>query len=236
MKIDTPELRHALAAEYVLGTLRGRARERFKRLAAADAALAAVVAKWEDFLTPLAGAVAPEEPPSRVWKAIEARTAVRAARTESARPMGIWTSLAFWRSFGLGLTAMLALLVFFGPLRAPAPVEPTVVAVLAAADQVPRMIVEQAQPGVLKVRMVKGWLPQPGKDFELWVVPKEGAPRSLGVISYERDTVLQRQDIDSAVKEGVSFAVSREPLGGSPTGTLTSPPLCTGSIARPKRA
>ena len=207
MKIDTPELRHALAAEYVLGTLRGRARERFKRLAEADPGLAAVVAQWEDFLTPLAGRVAPVEPPSRVWKSIESRISARGARP--GRSAGIWSSLAFWRSFGLGLTAMVALLVFFGPLRVPAPVEPSVVAVLAAADQVPRMIVEQDRPGILKVRMVKGWPTQPGKDFELWVLPKEGPPRSLGIVSYDRDTVVQRQDLDATVKEGVAFAVSR---------------------------
>ena len=234
MKIASAELRHALAAEYVLGTLRGRARERFKRLIEGDRELASVVAQWEGFLTPLAGRVAPIEPPSRVWTAIESRIATRRVRAEP--PAGLWASVAFWRTLGLGLSAALAVLfVFFGMLRAPAPAEPAIVAVLAADDQVPRMIVEQTQPGALKVRMVKGWRDQPGKDFELWVVPKEGAPRSLGVVSYEHDTVVRTANLDAALKEGVAFAISKEPTGGSPTGAPTGPVLCKGAIARLKR-
>jgi anti-sigma-K factor RskA len=235
LKITDTKLRHALAAEYVLGTLRGRARERFKRLAAEDRTLVAIVEQWEGFLTPLAGSVAPVEPPSRVWKTIESRIAARGARAEPAA--GFWSSLAFWRTFGLGLSAaMAALFVFTGGLRAPGPAEPAMVAVLAAADQVPRMVVEQSQPGTLKVRMVKGWPTQPGKDFELWVVPKEGAPRSLGLVSYEHDTVVRVANLDAVLKEGVAFAISKEPTGGSPTGVPTGPVLCTGSIARTRRA
>ena len=36
MNVRNPERAEALAGEYVLGTLRGRARERFERLARAD--------------------------------------------------------------------------------------------------------------------------------------------------------------------------------------------------------
>jgi anti-sigma-K factor RskA len=235
MKIDTPELRHALAAEYVLGSMRGRARERFRRLAAGDAEIASAIAQWERFLTPLAGRLAPVEPPSRVWEEIEARIAVRRARVEP--PPGLWSNVAFWRSFGLGLASLVALLYFFGPLRVPAPVpiEPTIVAVLAATDQVPRMIVEQAEPGLLRVRMVKGWPTLPGQDLELWVIPKEGAPRSLGVVSYERDSVVRASDLDAALKSGVTFGITKEPKGGSATGTPSGPMICTGSIARPRR-
>jgi anti-sigma-K factor RskA len=41
------ELAQALAAEYVLGTLRGRARRRFEAMVAHDASLAETVARWE---------------------------------------------------------------------------------------------------------------------------------------------------------------------------------------------
>ena len=65
MKFDSSDLRNALAAEYVLGTLRGRARQRFARLLDADRTLGEVVARWETFLTPLAAGIRPVEPPSR---------------------------------------------------------------------------------------------------------------------------------------------------------------------------
>ena len=39
MNYNNPELRDVLAGEYVLGTLRGKARARFERLLAMDASL-----------------------------------------------------------------------------------------------------------------------------------------------------------------------------------------------------
>ena len=63
---------HALAAEYVLGTLRGRARQRFETLMQDDRELANAVRAWEDWLTPLSERVQPVEPPERVWRALNA--------------------------------------------------------------------------------------------------------------------------------------------------------------------
>ena len=67
------ELADRLAAEYVLGTLRGPARRRFQTLLAAHPALRSAVQRWEDRLAPLAASVAPVAPPERVWTGIEAR-------------------------------------------------------------------------------------------------------------------------------------------------------------------
>src|SRR5258708_20410500 len=75
---------HALAAEYVLGTLRGRARNRFEALARDDRELAGVMRRWEEELTPLAERIAPIEPPARVWRAIESRIAPVSSR--ASRP------------------------------------------------------------------------------------------------------------------------------------------------------
>ena len=44
---NKPELQQRLAAEYVLGTLRGRARARFQEWLRRDAALRRVVEAWE---------------------------------------------------------------------------------------------------------------------------------------------------------------------------------------------
>ena len=101
MKRLSPDIKHALAAGYVLGTLRGRARSRFDAMAATDGELARFREQWEAFLVPLAGRVAPVAPPSRVWRAIEARI----ARPRERGATGIWSSLAFWRWIGAGLAA-----------------------------------------------------------------------------------------------------------------------------------
>src|SRR5213592_2619358 len=54
MNYDRPELRDRLASEYVLGTLHGRARQRFQRLMKDDPALRAAVEFWERQLMPRA--------------------------------------------------------------------------------------------------------------------------------------------------------------------------------------
>src|SRR5438105_1215165 len=152
---------HALAGEYVLGTLRGRARRRFDALARSDAGISAVLARWEDALTPLAGRVAPVAPPARVWHAIEGRIAPAAASR------GSWSSLAFWRSFGLvagGLASVLfAAFIWFAPQRGPQ--EATFVAVLTSSDAAPRVVVSMPTREVLQVRVVKPWSGVEGKSL-----------------------------------------------------------------------
>jgi anti-sigma-K factor RskA len=70
-------------------------------------------------------------------------------------------------------------------------------------------------------------------------VPKNGAPRSLGLIENERDTRIRVAEGDPRVVGTNAFAVSLEPRGGSTTGQPTGPVLCSGVIApylRPRTA
>lgn len=71
MKYDNAKLRQMLAAEYVLGTLRGVARRRFERLAKADAAIRAEIHYWESRLAGLAADLVPQTPPETVWQNLE---------------------------------------------------------------------------------------------------------------------------------------------------------------------
>lgn len=226
-------LKHALAADFTLGTMRGRARQRFEAMAAADPELSEIRARWEAFLTPLAEGVAPVAPPARVWRAIEARI----GGPRAGAPAGLWSSLAFWRWAGAGFAAAsIALLAVTLGLRAPAPAEPMMVAVLASPDQDPRIVVEQPHEGLLKLRMVHAWKGMTQNDLELWVIPKDGKPRSLGVVPWDRDSELRMPDMGEKLKDGVVLAISSEPLGGSPTGQPTGKVLCSGAIARGRRA
>lgn len=232
MKRWSAGLKHALAADYVLGTMRGRARRRFEAMAAADADLAAIRARWEAFLTPLADRVAPVAPPSRVWTAIEARIA-----GPRAAGAGLWSSAGFWRLMTGGFAAAaIALLALTLGLRGPATPEPMLVAVLASPEQDPRIVVEQPREGMLRLRMVHPWVGMTQNDLELWVIPKEGKPRSLGVVPWDRDSEVRQANLGAMLKDGVAFAISSEPLGGSPTGQPTGKVLCSGAIARGRRA
>ena len=80
-----PDRLDGLAAEYVLGTLRGPARARFERLIESDPALAQRVDAWAKRLDPLAEAAPAIEPPARSWTAIEQRIGAAAAKPVRAR-------------------------------------------------------------------------------------------------------------------------------------------------------
>ncbi len=223
----SPAAVQALAAQYVLGTLRGRARSRFERHMREDRAVAGEVARWETTLTPLAERVAPVEPPRRVWSGIEARLA---PRTVPAARAGLW------RAFGLlagGLASVL--FAFFVFLSTGPRGEPVFVAVLADAS--PRMVVSMHQPDLLRVRVVKPWGGMENQSLELWVLPKEGKPRSLGLVTNAMgDTLIKITAADPRVQGANALAVSMEPRGGSPTGQPTGAVVASGMIAPVKRA
>jgi anti-sigma-K factor RskA len=107
--------------------------------------------------------------------------------------------------------------------------------VLTASDSVPRMVVSLHGANDLRVRMVKPWSNTEGKSLELWVLPKNGAPRSLGLIDNDRDTRLRLAAADPRLQLANALAVSLEPRGGSPTGQPTGPVLCSGVIASTRK-
>ena len=59
-----------LAAEYVLGTLRGGARRRFETWLRADALVQRATAEWQDRLHPMAQLALAVTPPDTVWQNI----------------------------------------------------------------------------------------------------------------------------------------------------------------------
>ncbi|MFN7156227.1 MAG: anti-sigma factor domain-containing protein [Acidovorax sp.] len=74
MRYTHPALLDHLASAYVLGTLGGGARRRFVRLLRERSDVQLLVAQWEGRLGLLASSVPVQQPPARVWAAIEART------------------------------------------------------------------------------------------------------------------------------------------------------------------
>jgi anti-sigma-K factor RskA len=218
----SPDAARALAAEYVLGTLRGGARRRLEALLRDDRPLAEEVRRWEDALTPIAEAIAPIEPPKRVWSNIESRVSSARATAPAS---------GFWRGFGLiagGLASVL--LAFFVSLPG-GPREPMFVAVLA--DTAPRMVVSMREPDLMRVTVMKPWNGMENRSLELWVLPKDGgAPRSLGLVyNVPGDTMLRISVGDPRVRDAKALAVSMEPAGGSPTGQPTGALVCSGMIA-----
>jgi anti-sigma-K factor RskA len=231
----------ALAAQYVAGTLRGRARARFENLLPGHPALREAVQAWQDRLMPLTLAVEPVAPPPRVWHAVQARlwpaeaAAPRTAGGWQTQPL--WQRLSLWRGLsGLATAAVLVLTVAL--VRTPPPAAPPVVVVLegqagtaAAGATFVASVAGDGQSMVMQPVSVNVAL-QTDRVLQLWSVPPQGAPRSLGLIKADGLTVLPRSRLPETLLKGgtAALAVSVEPPGGSPTGAPTGPVVFAGKL------
>ena len=224
-----PELRERLAAEYALGTLRGRARERLKRWMRDDAELAREVAKWEARLAPLAQAVAPVAPPARVWNALQNRLEVN---PKGARRMSfsVWKALG-WMASGAA-AALIAVTLLLPSLRDTTPA--AYVAVLSDAKTNRAVLVATAgqADNVLRVNTLDPSIQVSGRSLELWALPRDGKPKSLGVIGAQRAVLRLDATADKSLGNVPALAISLEPQGGSPTGQPTGPVLYSGPCVK----
>jgi len=222
------ELADRLAAEYVLGTLRGPARRRFESLLPGHPGLRAAVASWQARLQPLADGVEPVEPPPQVWQRLEAT--LFPERTAPA-PEPWWRRLGVWRAVsGLATAAVVALLVVGG--TTPPPQAPIVVVLGAnpdAAQALPARFVASLSPDgrALVLRPIDAPALTAQQALELWAVPPAGAPRSLGLVRADAATTLLRTH---GLTDTAALAVSVEPAGGSPTGAPTGPIVSLGRL------
>ena len=225
----TPE-QEALAAEHALGVLEGEDLAQALRLSLASPAFAARVRKWQGRLDPLSDAF-DEVPPPDLWRGIEARLGDQPVNSDVR-------ALRFWKSVsGLAgaVAATLAALMVFNPFAAsvPAPEQPAsrpVIAQLAGADGTLLAANVNPQTGQLVIRAIA--LPQSDLVPELWVIPGDGVPRSLGLISRDNATQVNLPTaLRPLVVDGATLAVSLENAQGAPHTAPSSTPIAMGQIS-----
>lgn len=229
MDYARPDRAEALAAEYVAGTLRGPARRRFEALLPGHPALQAELRRWQARLMPLTAPVAPVEPPPQVWQAIERRLWPAAAPRPWWQRLGAWRALA--ASAGVAALALALVLASAPPL--PAPVLVVLQSTGAEAGVPPSFVASVGGDGrSLVTQAVQPVGLAPGRVLELWSVPPQGAPRSLGLVRADGSTVLARERLPATLLKGgtAALAVSVEPPGGSPTGAPTGPIIYAGKL------
>lgn len=236
MRYDDPELRELLAAEYVLGTMPRLSRRRFEGLMEEDPALARLVGDWAERFSAIDRATPAEEPPARVWRAIDARIAPNpAADARAMVPMpSLRAAVRFWRGLAIAASGVAAALIFYlATVLAPvAPPAPKVIAVLADPNGEPGWIATAGpRGGEITVAALRPQQAGNDRSFELWRIAG-GTPRPLGLLQPRPDqtTVLSAKDLPAP---GDVLAVSLEPAGGSPTGLPTGPVLSQGKVIPP---
>jgi len=207
-------LRQKLAAEYVLGTLKGGARRRFEGWMHQDADLRNITAQWQQRLAPMAEFAGDVKPPKSVWTGIERRLNLKPA----AQGWKFWLNenLAFWRSLGMVSTGLAALLMIV-VLSNQAPDAPVINYVATLSDdkaQAAMLVTADRKHRALEVRLITDARVAADKSLHLWAVPKAGAPRSLGVLVDNKGRFTLAEN---AISNDVAvLAVTLEPKGGSP--------------------
>jgi anti-sigma-K factor RskA len=233
MNYNRPELLDRLAAEYVLGLLRYRARARFERLCAELPAALTAQQRWEERLLPLSLALAPVTPDAARWPQIERAIAAmnggsavpRAAARSAARR---WWPAALAASL-IGVALLVGRLTYWS--------EPTwqPIAVLAPANAAPLWRLERSADGAqINIRALGPIALSAAQSYELWILPSGGGnPVSLGLMprqgTLERRLTPAQRALLAAARQ---VAVSLEPAGGSPTGQPTGPVVIIASVVR----
>ncbi len=218
MRYQDQNLTEMLAAEYVLGTLKGRARQRFEGLLQAHPTLRKQVREWERRLNRLADSIPPTPPPPSVWPALEQRLFA------DSKPSPRFRRLGFWRNLTVGggvLAGVLAVLLLVTPFRE----SPDYVMVLNEADNPDPVwtISASATMDKLYVKSLRPMNIPEGKGCLLWVMPK-GSKKlyALGLLPDQgEEQVLKIGKDRRAMLSGqllVSIEDSNAPLPTAPTG------------------
>ena len=224
---------NALAAEYVVGTLRGKARTRYQKLMMQYQAVSDATAQWEQYLTGFAETLPPVTPPANVWESIQTKLGHKAANdagiaTDVNTPSDSGQVLDFekekqkrWKNLSFLSTAaalVLAVLLFvMQPIPAP---EVSHIAVVNNADNTPLWVIEVSDE-TMNVKVTDAFVALADKDYELWMVPANGeAPISLGLMPEANGDTRVTPDI--LLSQSIAaLAVSLEAPGGSVTGAPT---------------
>ena len=228
--LGNEKLMDRLSSEYVLGTLKGGARRRFEDLLPNSLVLRRAVAEWQDRLHPMAQFAPKAEPSPRVWKNLVRQLRLQQTSlplAQDAEPRNWRSSLAFWRGLGLVSTALATLLVAVLVTKQVGPAVPqaSYIAMLSD-DQSKPVAVVTGDPlqHRMTVRLVTRQVIASDKSLELWAVPKQGAPRSLGLLAADGSITLPLPDNATPQSIGL-LAVSLEPKGGSPKTDGPSGPI-----------
>ena len=222
-----------LAAEYVLGVLPADERQEATRRIEGDAAFARLVETWEQRLSPLNEQYGEVDVPAAVKQRIDARLFPAEPSAAPASP-GLSSNLAFWR--GLAIAAVTGLIALAAWTAAPflqptttIPAERLVASLASEESDVRYLVVYDGSEGQIALSHVTGDRAAE-RDFELWVI-EGGDVLSLGVIPAGESVRLPVDDeLRRRIQPGAQFAITLEPLGGSPTGVATGPIVASGDL------
>ncbi|HBS26722.1 MAG TPA: hypothetical protein DD827_06285 [Gammaproteobacteria bacterium] len=234
-RYQNPDLYERLSAEYVLGTLTGKARTRFEKLMHERPYIQYSVDLWQDRFGSAVEFLPEEKPPRHVWESIQKEISHRhssayspqdkSAATESGWLARLFGGAGVWKVATAVMSLVLAIMVLSPEKHSNQMAMPSYVAVLEGDHQTPMMVTLGNQSKrVVSVRVMEMPKLTAEQDLQLWAVhTSKSSPIPIGLLRQDNmETQLQLspsqwQRIDGAQ----TFAISFEPKGGSPSGQPT---------------
>lgn len=227
--------RDLLAAEYALGVLEGAALLDARGLIATDPSFADAVKAWQEHLAPLFDEIGEQAAPEAVWPRV--RAAIASLPTAGANVVELRRKLGFWKGLSAAASAAaasLALVVGFDAARSPPAVEAPGAPIMVASLMSPSkevMLSAACEPDGRTLTLMPGEMaPPPGRSVQLWLIPADGKPRSLGMVGGRAQRITVETDMAEHFHEEPMLALSIEPLGGAPGGRPSGPMVASGQL------
>lgn len=221
MKPDAIEALHALAGEYVLGTLPPEQHAAIAERLSADPALRAAVDAWEARLLPLTELATAQPPSARLWGRIQ-RSLDELPAPARASQLGWWQRLGLWQGLSAaGLAA--SLLLAFTLLTTSAPTTRYLVVLVAPSSQAPGWVVQASDSRVIElIPLGRDAVPE-GMALQFWTKGEQWqAPVSLGLVKPGEPYRVPLQSLPP-LEANQLFELTLEKAGGSPSGLPTGP-------------
>ena len=215
----------AIIGEYMLGSLRGRARRRFERAVREEPGVALRLRTLQQQFTPIYSESIAQSVPAAGWQRLE-------RELNLARYRAPWYSrVAFLRAWAVGVTAALLLSLSLLTLRTSTE-SLTPIAQLATKGAGPSVVAAvSADRRTLELRAARPIIAGPLQSYELWLIPEGGTPLSLAVLGQLDGRLQVPEGHRPQLRKGAQLAITVEPAGGSPTGGPTGPVILSGAIS-----
>ena len=217
----------ALAGEHVIGLLDPSADALAAARVATDAEFSAEVEAWRQRLQPMIDDNDTPVTPD-VWHKIAAALPKQSGQDNSGGNVRLWQSLA-------GISTIAAAVMAVILLQQPAPVvlpEPAAPLVAALGSETGRASLTARYDSGNGQMLLTPVSLDTGKLYpELWIIPADGKPRSLGIVSGDSPAQIS---IDAKLRDfidqGATLAITPEPETGGPGGQPSGPILASGKI------
>ena len=216
MKYDDQTLLNLLAAEYVLGTLHGHARDRFSRLMRTSPQARYATSLWQRHIKNLENAVESNPPDQQVWDKITKRIDPLLLPTQKKAKDPNYGIFKAWAAIATAVCIVLILITWQPQESFSDKINHSVTFYDSANNPVWNL--EISDHSIL-LKAASGMSLQTDYDYQLWIRLKD-YPSAIPIAllpktdskEIARNAIFKPQDI-------TLLAISREPIGGSQSGS-----------------